>query len=115
VLTHRGGDLQQRQQEPLADAACSVRRQHHQREFSFTVLRNIFAVANHRAGMVKRQYRHMMAIIERIDTAQQGEVRRLAVCKVTLVKACAVHCGKEALNPTTVGRARRTQTDVLHV
>ncbi len=100
--------LEQRVQQPGANAARPKQRQQHEGELGLAVFRDIFAMAKHGAIMGKRQDRDALALIEQIDPAQQCQVGRFAMREVALVEAFAIHRREESRNPLAILRCRET-------
>ena len=108
-LSRVAGGLEQRAQQPGADAAPAMHGQQHDGELGLAVLRDILAMAQHGAVVGERQDRHALVLIEQINAAQQGLVRRLAMREMALVEAFAIHRREESRDPLAILRTRPAQ------
>ncbi len=101
------GKIEQRLQHALADATRAKPGQHHQGKFRCAVFGDIFAVAHYFAVAAKGEDGNPAAMIEHIETQQQGQIRRIAVCEVALIEAVAIHRHKKARDPVAIARDGR--------
>ena len=106
VLTGGFGDVEQRSKQSGANAAQAKRRQDHQRKLGLAVRGHVFAMSQDFAIVADCQHGDAIALIQRIDAAQQRQVGRLAVSEVALVKTVAIHCTEKAPDTVAVLGAR---------
>jgi len=115
ALTRRGCARQQGLEQAFADAQRTEAGQDHQREFGAGVLRDVFGVCNHFAVAIHRQHDKPVAAVDGGEAVEQGLVGRVAVRKVPLVEAFAVHRGKKARHRGVIVRVGRAQPDIRQV
>lgn len=115
LLPGRDGDLKQGLQQAAADALGAVPGQDHERELGPAVGSDILAVAQHPAIEADRQQRDAVALIDGVEPAQQCQVGCLAMGKMALVKAGAVHRGEKIRDLLAVPRAGGPDFDLQEI
>jgi hypothetical protein len=111
ALTCVDRNAKQGLQQASADAQSAESGQDHERKFGSGAFSYILGMADHLAVRVRGQHHDPIALIDGLDTAQQGLVGRISVREMALVKTVAVHRGEEAGNAITIVRVGGTQVD----